>query len=72
MLEMDIENVIVITLPSFNELITGIHVNRPGANFLGPFFANGCADLSSSEVYSTNEIFLGTVKTLQYQFTATK
>jgi putative SbcD/Mre11-related phosphoesterase len=71
-LEMDSEDVIIATLPSFNELITGIHINRPGARFLGPFFTNECADLSSSEVYSVDGIFLGIVETLQHQFTATK
>lgn len=72
MLEIDSGDNTLVTLPSFNDLISGIHVNRPNARFLGPLFENSCADLLSSEVYSSEGIFLGTVEMLQNQFTTTK
>ncbi len=71
-LEMDDGKSVLVTLPSFNELISGIYINRPNARFIGPLFENQCADLLSSEVFSSDGIFLGTVKALQNQFIATK
>jgi len=56
---------VLITLPSFNALVSGIQVNLPDARLQGPMFENGCADFSSSEVYSTDGVFLGTVTTLR-------
>ncbi|MHA1638519.1 MAG: metallophosphoesterase [Candidatus Thorarchaeota archaeon] len=72
MLEMDDEKSVLITLPSFNELISGMYINRPNASFIGPLFENQCTDLRSSEVFSLDGIFLGTVEDLQNQFIATK
>jgi len=63
---------ILVTLPSFNELITGVYVNRPDVGLIGPLFANGCADFPTSEVYSVDGIYLGTIESLQNQFDATK
>jgi metallophosphoesterase superfamily enzyme len=59
---------ILVTLPSFNPLITGIHVNRPGSSLLGPIFENQCADLPSTEVYSPEGILLGSVESLRERF----
>jgi len=56
---------ILITLPSFNPLISGIQVNLSGSRLQGPIFETGCAELRSSEVYSVDGVFLGTVDTLQ-------
>ena len=70
--EMDNENSVLVTLPSFNDLISGVHINHPNAHFLGPLFENACADLLSSEVFSSDGLFLGTVEALQNQFSATK
>jgi len=63
---------ILVTLPSFNELITGVYVNRPDFGLIGPLFDNGCADFPTSEVYSVDGIYLGTIESLQNQFDATK
>ena len=63
---------ILVTLPSFNELITGVYVNRPDVSLIGPLFDNGCADFPTSEVYSVDGIYLGTIESLQNQFNATK
>jgi hypothetical protein len=56
---------VLMTLPSFNTLLSGIQVNRPDAKLQGPMFESGCTDLGSSEVYSTDGVFLGTVDALQ-------
>ena len=59
---------ILITLPSFNELLSGISVNYPKSEFLGPIFENKCALLSESEVHSTDGIYLGSVEWLRERF----
>lgn len=56
---------ILITLPSFNALISGIQVNLSGSNLQGPIFESGCAEFGSSEVYSADGVFLGTVDALR-------
>ena len=59
---------IMVTLPSFNELVLGIQINRPDARLLGPLFENNCSDLLSAIVYSNNGINLGSVEELQSRF----
>jgi putative SbcD/Mre11-related phosphoesterase len=56
---------VLMTLPCFNTLLSGIQVNQPDAKLQGPMFESGCTDLGSSEVYSTDGVFLGTVDALQ-------
>nr|KXH74749.1 MAG: hypothetical protein AM325_12310 [Candidatus Thorarchaeota archaeon SMTZ1-45] len=58
----------IITLPSFNELLSGISVNHPKSDFLGPLFENQCARLSESEVYSVDGIYLGSVEWFRERF----
>ncbi len=58
----------MVTLPSFNELVLGIQINRPNARFLGPLFENNCSNLRSATVYSSNGINLGSVEELQSRF----
>ena len=70
-LEMEDMASTLVVLPSFNDLLTGVYVNRPGARLQGPFFENGCAKLESGEVYSTDGIFLGSMELLQKQFANT-
>ncbi|MFW9805671.1 MAG: metallophosphoesterase [Candidatus Thorarchaeota archaeon] len=59
---------VLITLPSFNELLSGISINYPKSEFQGPFFDNHCAGLSNSEVFSADGIFLGSVEWLREKF----
>jgi putative SbcD/Mre11-related phosphoesterase len=56
---------ILITLPSFNTLISGVQVNLPGSKLQGPIFESGCAEFGSSEVYSADGVLLGTVDRLR-------
>ena len=58
----------IITLPSFNELFSGIPVNYSTSDFYGPLFENKCADLNESDVYSIEGLFLGTVDWLRERF----
>lgn len=67
-LEMGDDDTTLIVLASFNDLLTGVYVNRPDAKLQGPFFENGCAELAHSEVYSISGIFLGTAELLRRQF----
>lgn len=55
----------LVTLPSFNKLVSGIPVDRSESTFRGPFFDNECASLSNSGVYSTQGTYLGTVRFLR-------
>ena len=62
------EDAILTTLPSFNQLISGISVNSPRSEFQGPLFENSCVDVLDSEVYSTDGIYLGTVGWMRERF----
>jgi putative SbcD/Mre11-related phosphoesterase len=57
----------LVTLPTFNEMFSGVAVNSPRSTFYGPLFENGCASLVDSEAYSTDGIFLGGVSWLREQ-----
>ncbi|MHA2423218.1 MAG: metallophosphoesterase [Candidatus Thorarchaeota archaeon] len=70
-LEMDDGKCSLVVLPSFNELLTGVYINRPKSKLQGPLFDNGCASFLESEVYSADGIYLGTVKSLQSRFNST-
>lgn len=59
---------VLVTLPSFNELLSGVSVNYPDSEFLGPFFENKCALLSEAEVQSADGIYLGSVEWLRERF----
>jgi len=67
-LELDDNKCSLVVLPSFNELLTGVYVNRPKARLQGPLFENNCAKLIDSEVYSTEGIYLGSVESLQGRY----
>jgi len=56
---------ILVTLPSFNKLVSGIPVDDPESMFRGPFFDNGCANLVESRVFSTQGTYLGNVRFLR-------
>jgi putative SbcD/Mre11-related phosphoesterase len=58
----------LITLPSFNELLSGISVNYPQSELHGPFFENNCASFTQSDVFSIDGLFLGSVEWLQERF----
>ncbi len=59
---------VAVTIPSFNELLSGVQVNTPKTTFYGPFFENGCADILKSDVYSIAGVYLGTVESLRERF----
>ena len=56
------------TLPSFNQLISGIAVNSPRSEFQGPIFENSCVDILGTEVFSIDGLFLGTIGWMREQF----
>jgi hypothetical protein len=55
----------LLSLPSFNDLFSGIAVNRPNSKLYGPVFDNNCVDFLSSEVYSIDEVYFGTVESIR-------
>ena len=69
LLEIDNNNkAILVTLPSFNQLISGLAINSPHSEMQGPFFENSCASLIDSEVFSTDGLFLGKVTWMRERF----
>lgn len=62
------EEALLVTLPGFNELLSGVSVNSPKSEFQGPLFENQCATLLDSEVFSIEGIFLGSVEWLRERF----
>ena len=69
MLEIpDDERATLTTLPSFNQLISGTAVNSPQSQFQGPLFENSCVDISGTEIFSIDGIFLGTVGWMKERF----
>ncbi len=68
MLEIPDDDAMLTTLPSFNQLISGIAVNSPRSKFQGPFFENGCVNIPKSEIFSIDGLYLGTVAWMQERF----
>jgi len=69
MLEIaDDEYAKLITLPSFNRILTGIAINSPNSKLQGPFFDNSCVDFLESDVFSIDGLFLGTIEWLRERF----
>ena len=64
----DEDNAMLTTLPSFNQLISGLAVNSPRSEFQGPLFENSCADEIDSEIYSTDGLYLGTIGWMRDRF----
>jgi len=56
------------TLPSFNQIITGIAVNSPRSDFQGPIFENSCVDILDTEVFSIDGLYLGTIGWMRERF----
>jgi putative SbcD/Mre11-related phosphoesterase len=56
------------TLPSFNQLISGISVNSPRSEFQGPIFESSCVDIPNTEVFSIDGLYLGTIGWMREQF----
>ncbi len=72
MLEIpDDEYAKLVTLPSFNRIVTGIAVNSPNSKLPGPIFDNSCVNLFDSEVFSIDGLFLGSVGWLRERFNET-
>ncbi|TFG07248.1 metallophosphoesterase [Candidatus Thorarchaeota archaeon] len=59
---------LVITLPSFNELFSGVAINRLDTGFRGPLFENNCVDFLESEVFSMSGQYINSVRGLRKQF----
>jgi putative SbcD/Mre11-related phosphoesterase len=68
MLEVPDDDSVLISLPSFNELLSGVSINYPKSELQGPLFDNKCASLLDSEVFSIDGIFLGSVDWLRERF----
>ncbi len=69
LLEILDDNIATLTtLPSFNQLISGIAVNSPRSEFQGPLFENSCVDVLESEIYSTDGLYLGTIGWMRERF----
>lgn len=68
MLEIPDEQAKLVTLPSFNKIVTGIAVNSPNSKLPGPFFENSCVNLLESEVFSVDGLFLGSIGWLRERF----
>ena len=69
MLEIPDDDIATLTtLPSFNQLISGIAVNSPRSEFQGPLFENSCVNILESEIYSTDGLYLGTIGWMRERF----
>jgi len=69
MLEIpDDDKATLTTLPSFNQLISGIAVNSPRSEFQGPIFENSCVDIIDTEVFSIDGLYLGTIGWMRERF----
>jgi putative SbcD/Mre11-related phosphoesterase len=69
MLEIpDDAEAILTTLPSFNQLISGIAVNSPRSEFQGPLFENSCVDILETEIFSIDGLYLGTIGWMRERF----
>jgi metallophosphoesterase superfamily enzyme len=64
----DVDTGHLVTLPSFNQIISGIPVNKPNAELPGVFFQSKCASFQDTDVFSTDGIHLGTINSLQERY----
>ena len=67
----DDERALLTTLPSFNQLISGIAVNSPRSELQGPLFENSCVDILESEIFSIDGLYLGTIGWMRERFNET-
>lgn len=56
---------VLLNIPSFNPIIPGVAINKPEGGLIGPIFSRHCVDILRSKVFSTDGLFLGTVKAFQ-------
>ncbi|UCE09993.1 MAG: metallophosphoesterase [Candidatus Thorarchaeota archaeon] len=59
----------LVTLPSFNQIISGIPINKQAVELPGVFFQSDCVSFQNSDVISTDGVHLGTVDALQERYT---
>ena len=64
----DDDKATLTTLPSFNQLISGIAVNSPRSEFQGPIFENSCVDVLETEIFSIDGLYLGTIGWMRERF----
>ena len=64
----DDDKATLTTLPSFNQLISGIAVNSPHSEFQGPLFENSCVDVLETEIFSIDGLYLGTIGWMRERF----
>ena len=55
----------LIIMPTFNDLIGGLSVNRLAKRVTGPIIGSGCMDLGDAELYLLDGTFLGSVRQFQ-------
>jgi metallophosphoesterase superfamily enzyme len=62
------EQASLTTLPSFNQLVSGTAVNTPQSMFQGPLFENSCVNITETEIFSVEGIFLGSIGWMKKRF----
>jgi hypothetical protein len=62
---------LLIIMPTFNDLIGGVSLNRFQKRLVGPFLGSGSVNVADSEVYLLDGTYLGTTKQLQTQLDTT-
>ena len=55
----------LIIMPTFNDLIGGVSLNRFQKRLVGPFLGSGSVNIADSEVYLLDGTYLGTTKQVQ-------
>jgi putative SbcD/Mre11-related phosphoesterase len=58
---------LLIIMPTFNDLIGGVSLNRFQKRLVGPFLGSGSVNVADSEVYLLDGTYLGTIKQVQTQ-----
>ncbi len=68
---VDTNRATLLTMPSFNKLVSGGGIDNKGSGLQGPLFRSGCVSVADSEVYSIDGLFLGTIASIIKQLNET-
>jgi putative SbcD/Mre11-related phosphoesterase len=70
-LGIQVNDASLIIMPTFNDLVGGVSLNRIQKRLLGPLLGSGSVNLAKCEVYLLDGTFLGTMKQVQTHLDAT-
>ena len=63
--EIEVDDVGLIIMPAFNDLVGGLSINRLEKRLMGPILSSGGVNMEAAEVYLLDGTYIGVVKQLR-------